>query len=223
VARKAKTLPLDDDLRWQPFEAMHRQLMERIGDPHLAAFDLTEALTSKVRSSRRRRETGYKRELTPFAWWVDYELRWWAKETLSPKHRALSGFNVCPREPGKKGAPYLLTLGVASFFLWGPDYDARWPPQNPETEVGAKSPLAPQEPAPKAVNVKRLPPNKRAEVTKELIAQFKKLNDGSVQDRNIAKDLVVAAMAKKGFIAIPWQMLENACVWTRSSGGGWAR
>ena len=70
------------------------------------------------------------------------------------------------------------------------------------------------QPRPTAINVKLLPPDERAKVLKELVALFeglKGLNE-KPRTRKVAKGLVVAAMAEKGFISIPWQLLEDACV-----------
>jgi hypothetical protein len=109
------------------------------------------------------------------------------------------------------GALRPATSGVV-FYAWEPDVIKRWPPctecaEQPGPDVSAL-----------AINVKRLPPNKRAQVAKELLVQFETLNDGSIQNRKVAKDRVVAAMAQKGFISIPWRMLEDACVTAKFKG-----
>jgi hypothetical protein len=88
-------------------ERRHRQsVAERIGDPSLAAFDLTQALASgKLHCQWRRVKTGWKRELTPTVWWADWEFCYLGDlafadgggETQGSRRRALCAFSFGSR------------------------------------------------------------------------------------------------------------------------------
>ena len=100
-----------DDARWLPIDRAHALFVERTGDHHLAARDLTEKLASDaVRCMMRDFSTG-KRERPPDKYWVESKLDWF------------DGLHVVPH-----GQPSGLILGriVLSvqdfkFYVWEPD------------------------------------------------------------------------------------------------------
>ena len=138
---------LDDDDFWRPLEVEHQRLTERCGNPDHAAFKLNEALArGELHCARCGRATGWTRKVLPPAFWTAWELRWWAKEGLRPKHRGFSGLNVCPHGPREQGASYVSTLGSATFFISAVDADRLWPQSGVE---GARAtPPIVEKPAP---------------------------------------------------------------------------
>jgi hypothetical protein len=114
---------------------VHKWLAERIGDPSLAAFDLTQALASgKLHCQWRRVKTGWTRELTPTVWWADWEFCY------------LGDLGLCWRRRGSQG---ITAQGVVRFFLWQPDIDKLWPPlaaktQEPEPEIDERGKPGPR-------------------------------------------------------------------------------
>jgi hypothetical protein len=156
VARKAKTSeppPLADPTCLASLETGHKLMAERIGDPYIAAFELTKALASgEVPFWTRRRETGYKPEPGSSAFWADSELRWAAEEDLHPERRALRGLRVSLCRLAKAGGR-LFEPSIRTFFLRLSDVDRICPPKNPEPKVSVK-PL----PSPKRKPKPTLPP-----------------------------------------------------------------
>jgi hypothetical protein len=117
-----RELPLDDP-RWVPSTELHRQRWEHVGDPQLAARDLTEAHRSKrICSMRRPIYSGVDpdREQLSSSFWIEYEYWWWApKKTLQVRARA-------PRRnsPGPDG--FINPAFNYVYFGWGPDFDEVW-------------------------------------------------------------------------------------------------
>ena len=114
-------LPLDDP-RWMSSTEMHRQRSEHVGDPQLAARDLTEAHRSKrIRSMRRpicRDADDPDHERLSPSFWTEYEYWWWAPT------KALT---VRPRGGGSPGPDGFISRAYFYvYFGWGPDFDEVW-------------------------------------------------------------------------------------------------
>jgi hypothetical protein len=109
-------LPLDDP-RWVPLANVHRLFQERLGSPHLAATDLTEALRSpRLRSmvrymprERIHRPELPKRKLWSADDWDQHEIQYWS-----------DGLLVAVKQPSRGvGVQVLRVYGY--FFVWEPD------------------------------------------------------------------------------------------------------
>jgi hypothetical protein len=121
-------LPLDSP-NWVLVDEIHRELAERVGNPHLAARDLTEVFAKKGKKGVRtmRRWLGRapfdartdktkplppellpppERELSPSGYWTEHELQSWSDGLLAVP-RVRRGTNVPPRE--------------FIFYAWAPD------------------------------------------------------------------------------------------------------
>jgi hypothetical protein len=119
-------LPLDDP-RWVPAAEMHRRRWEQVGDPQLAARDLTEAHRAtdkwkRIRSMRRPIHSGVdpdRERLSPL-FWTEYEYYWWApKRALQVRSRG--GLRDAIGPDGFIGRAFNYV-----YFGWGPDFDELW-------------------------------------------------------------------------------------------------
>jgi hypothetical protein len=114
----AAELPLDDP-RWVPFLAVHERFCQRLGNPDLAATDLTEALRSpRLRSmvrymprARRHQPELPERELWSVDDWDRHEIQYWS-----------DGLLVAVKQPSRGFAVQVLRV-YGYFFVWGPDVE----------------------------------------------------------------------------------------------------
>lgn len=74
--RKPKALPLDSP-HWKPLADVHRLFTERLGSPHLAAQDMTQALANGLLRSIARQVTPPSRRLLPQEFWSTYLITSW--------------------------------------------------------------------------------------------------------------------------------------------------
>jgi hypothetical protein len=70
------TIDTFDNPHWWPLELVHQLLWQRLGDPHLAALDLTEALATFVPSMTRSPTRFSGRRILPLEFWNEHELAW---------------------------------------------------------------------------------------------------------------------------------------------------
>jgi hypothetical protein len=119
-------LPLNDP-RWMPAAEMHRRRWEQVGDPQLAARDLTKAHRStdkskRIRSMRRPIYSGVDPdcERLSSSFWIEYEYYWWApKQALQVRSR-----------DGRRDAigpdGFIGRASNFAYFGWDPDFDELW-------------------------------------------------------------------------------------------------
>lgn len=122
MARKPReSLPLADDARWRPIGAVHRWLMERLGDYKLASLELEQALArGRVRCMVRSISDGKGKLLAPAAW---------TKLMLYPEIPGKGGVRgVVYRPQPSDPFPGIVTpFGGGAVFGWQPDVEAAWP------------------------------------------------------------------------------------------------
>ena len=138
AALEAEPLPLDDLTHWMPLDAAHKLLAERIGNPSLAAADLTSEAEGRANciACRRRLADGVCK-LTLLGYWDDHAL------SLEVGPYGLHGLQVIPpRRPGGIAAEVIPSRSIIDrvFFVWGPDVDKLWPTlrahvREPEPEI----------------------------------------------------------------------------------------
>jgi hypothetical protein len=121
-ARHRRRLPLDDP-RWLPLVEVYRTtVLPRMGDPFLAARDLTSAMAKSdgLRSMRRptfRDATVPDRELLRPSFWTEYVLR---PSSTVPDSLSYDTALVCRAAGPVNPVPY-------AFFVWRPDFDKLYP------------------------------------------------------------------------------------------------
>ena len=114
--RKAERLSLDSP-NWMPAAEAHRMLTGLLGDPDLAAKDLTAAVADKRLPCMRRAIASHiapdqDREIVPLSFWDEYEFGF---DPVSEKLQI-----------GAKGLAVEFRLRVA-FFVCKPKFEKIWP------------------------------------------------------------------------------------------------
>ena len=134
-------LPLDSP-NWMPAAEAHRMLTGLLGDPDLAAKDLTAAVADKRSDKRlpcmRRAIASHiapdqDREIVPLSFWDEYEFGF---DPVSEKLQI-----------GAKGLAVEFRLRVA-FFVWKPKFEEIWPELAASAAPHAASSARDDEPTP---------------------------------------------------------------------------
>jgi hypothetical protein len=113
---KAERLPLDSP-NWMPAAEAHRMLIGLLGDPDLAAKDLTAAVADKRLRCMQRAIASHiaqdqDREIVPLSFWNEYEFGF---DPVSEKLQIRA-----------KGLAVEFRFRVA-FFVWKPKFEKIWP------------------------------------------------------------------------------------------------
>jgi hypothetical protein len=137
---RQRSLPLGDDPRWRPLEVLHKLLTERLGDPHLAALDLTEALAIGKLHCRMRRMHDGARFLVPVSFWVRHELSDWSDGLRITQRRNQPRAEFVLPDGVIVPAGNKMPDGYAAFSAWERDFDRLWLPTaastlKPELEI----------------------------------------------------------------------------------------
>jgi len=134
-------LPLDSP-NWMPAAEAHRMLAGSLGDPDLAAKDLTAAVADKRSDKRlpcmRRAIASHiapdqDREIVPLSFWDEYEFGF---DPVSEKLQI-----------GAKGLAVEFRFRVA-FFVWKPKFEKIWPKLAASAAPHAASSARDDEPTP---------------------------------------------------------------------------
>ena len=121
-------LPLDSP-NWMPAAEAHRMLAGSLGDPDLAAKDLTAAVADKRLPCMRRAIASHiapdqDREIVPLSFWDEYEFGF---DPVSEKLQI-----------GAKGLAVEFRFRVA-FFVWRPALAKLWPALAPSPAPGNRA------------------------------------------------------------------------------------
>ena len=135
--RKAERLSLDSP-NWMPAAEAHRMLTGLLGDPDLAAKDLTAAVADKRLPCMRRAIASHiapdqDREIVPLSFWDEYEFGF---DPVSEKLQI-----------GAKGLAVEFRFRVA-FFVWKPKFEKIWPKLAASAAPHAASSARDDEPTP---------------------------------------------------------------------------
>jgi hypothetical protein len=127
--KKVEQLRLDST-NWMPVPEAHRRLTGLVGDPDLAAKDLTAAVADQRLPCMQRAIASHiapdqDRKIVPLSFWDKYEFG------FDP----VNGLKVC-RKNRFPAYPVDFPIPVA-FFVWKPKFEKIWP--EPAASVSARS------------------------------------------------------------------------------------
>jgi hypothetical protein len=128
MSRRPRQLPLESP-NWIVLVDGHRRRWEQVGDPELAARDLTEIMAREVDGIRSMRRPKYRDksepdgELLSSSYWVEHEACWMRRESKEPI------FAVCRRDRRHAVGPdgFLGPSFHYVYYCWKPDIEKIWP------------------------------------------------------------------------------------------------
>jgi hypothetical protein len=105
------SIELYDNPLWWSLERIHQLLWQQLGNPKLAAADLTEVLATFVLSMRRSLASFCDRERLTFEFWDDHEVFWTGERLIVIRHLS----------------DEVVELKGFVFFVWLPALAEVWP------------------------------------------------------------------------------------------------
>jgi hypothetical protein len=105
------SIELYDNPLWWSLELVHQLLWQRVGNPKLAAADLTEVLATFVLSMRRSLASFCDREILAFEFWDEREVFWTGDRLVVIRHLSNE----------------IVELEGFVFFVWLPALAEIWP------------------------------------------------------------------------------------------------